>query len=49
MWECGCVRMKEGKEHEVWLCCGDRHQGRIAVISNSNNEWNMRVPNNDVS
>ena len=43
------MRVKgEGRE-EVWLCCGDRQQGRIAVISAIGGQWHMEVPKNDVS
>ena len=38
----------EGVE-EIWLCCGDRQQGRIAIISATDGEWNIRIPRNDVS
>ena len=49
VWECGCVRQTgDGKPEEVWLCCGDRHQGRIAIISNTNGMWQTTVPSYDV-
>ena len=34
---------------EVWVCCGDRHQGRIAIISTTDGDWQMKVPKYDVS
>lgn len=39
---------REGRE-EVWLCCGDRQQGRIAVVSAIGGQWQMEVLTNDVS
>lgn len=41
------MRNKADKQ-EVWLCCGDRHQGRVAVISTSNEKWHTKAPNYDV-
>jgi hypothetical protein len=51
VWECGCVRQTgdEEPDEEVWLCCGDRHQGRIAIISNINGRWQTTVPSYNVS
>lgn len=49
LWECGCVRVRgEGRE-EVWLCFGDRQQGRIAIISATGDQLHMKVLENDVS
>lgn len=38
----------EGRE-EVWLCFGDRQQGRIAIISATGDQLHMKVLENDVS
>lgn len=42
------MRVRDGQE-EVWLCCGDRQQGRIAIISFTEGEFHVVVPRNDVS
>ena len=49
VWECGCVRVRGEEREEVWLCCGDRQQGRIAIISATEGQFHMKVPSNDVS
>lgn len=49
MWECGCVRVRGIGQEEVWLCCGDRQQGRIAIISLIDGQFHMDVPGNDVN
>ena len=33
---------------EVWLCCGDRQQGRIGII-HVDDETKMEIPITDVS
>jgi outer membrane protein assembly factor BamB len=44
------VRGEAGKEEEeVWLCCGDRHQGRMAIISTADGKWNISVPKNEIN
>lgn len=47
VWECGCVRQTEGTE-EAWLCCGDRQQGRIAIVRATDGHFSLEVPSNDV-
>ena len=43
------VRSEGGREQEeVWVCFGDRHQGRLAIISFVDEEWQTKVPNYDV-
>ena len=41
------MRQTEDAE-EAWLCCGDRQQGRIAIVTATDGHFSMEVPSSDV-
>ena len=41
------MRMKGEGEGEVWLCCGERQQGRLGIVTVAGS-LNMEIPETDV-